>query len=170
MSINFKKIINLLKKYTDESNEPLEIIILGGLAMEYYGMKNRKTVDLDAEINGNIENLIGFFKKNKIPADIGEDISRWGTISMPPNYREKTITVYEDDKLKVKVLQPAYYVISKMRRGTNTDWSDIKYMIKKYKIKKSELKKLAEEAIRNSPKDTAIFIFKKQIEYMLKNF
>lgn len=168
MYLNFKKIVKVLREFTEKECEPLEIIILGGIAMEYYGMKNRKTHDLDAEVKGNVEKLLSYLKKKGIPADIGEDISRWGVISMPPDYRNKAILVKEDKNLKIKVLHPLHFVISKLRRGTDTDWNDIYFVIKKFKLKKDELRNLAEIAINNSPKDTSIFIFKKSVQNLLK--
>ncbi len=169
MSVSLKRVIKILKEFVKKEKEPLEVIILGGLAMEYYGMKNRKTRDLDAEVKGNIENLINYLKSKGIPADVGEDISRWGIISMPPDYREKAIPVYEDKILKIKVLNPLHFVIAKLRRGTERDWEDIKFVIDRYNLKKDEIKNLAEFAISKSPKDTAIFVFKKSLEHLLKN-
>ncbi len=168
MSVNLKKIIKLLDDFTKKEKKPLEVIILGGQAMEYYGMKGRKTRDLDAEVNGNVDKLLAYLRKNKIPADIGEDISAWGIVSMPPDYRKNTIVIYENQYLKIKVLDPLYFVIAKLRRGTESDWKDIVFIIKKYKLSKKKIQKLAEDAIKNSPKDTALFIFKKSVEHLLK--
>ncbi len=169
MYLNLKKIVKVLREFTEKERAPLEVIILGGIAMEYYGMKNRKTRDLDAEVKGNVEKLLSFLKRKGIPADIGEDISRWGVISMPPDYRERAILVEEDKNLKIKVLHPLHFVISKLRRGTELDWEDVYFVIKKYKLKKDELRNIAEIAIKNSPKDTSIFIFKKSLQNLLKN-
>ena len=167
MSVHLKNIIKNLQEFTRKGHEHLEIIILGGIAMEYYGEKNRKTIDLDAEVKGNIEKLLLFLKKKKIPADIGEDIARWGIVSLPPNYRGKAVSIYKDDALIIKVLHPLHFVIAKLRRATETDEQDALFVARKYKLQKKELKLAAQLAIQNSPKDTALFVFERAVEHFL---
>ena len=50
-----------------------------------------------------------------------------------------------------------------MRRFTEEDIGDAVFVARKYKIGADEIEKKAEESIRNSPKDTALFIFRKNI-------
>jgi hypothetical protein len=169
MSLNLDTAIESLKEFTKKEHESLEVIILDGIAMEYYGKNDRTTMDIDAEVKGcDADKLHDYLESKGIYSDVGEDISRWGVVSMPPDYREKAISIYQDSTLTIKVLQPSHYVISKLRRATETDIQDALFVANKYELKKEELRKDADLAIKNSPKDNALFMFKKTTEYFLK--
>lgn len=161
--LNLNYIVGLLKEFS-QKNKPLEVILIGGLSMEYYGLKERATIDIDAEVKGDINKLVQFFKKKHIPADLGEDISRRSLISLPPVYKERAITIYSDVNLKIKVLSPIDFIIAKIRRFTEQDLEDALFVARKYQLKVEDIQKAAKEATNNSPKDTAIFIFKKNVE------
>ena len=160
--IKLKNVIQLLKRFS--RNNPLEIILIGGLSLEYYGLRERATLDIDAEVKGDVDKLSGFLKRNKIPCDIGEDISRWSLISLPPGYKKRAETLYSDDRLKVKVLNPLDFIIAKLRRGTEEDLNDALFIAGKFSLKAENIIKSANQAVRNSPRDTALFIFNKNIE------
>ncbi|MCL4478995.1 MAG: DUF6036 family nucleotidyltransferase [Deltaproteobacteria bacterium] len=168
MSLNLDTTIESLKEFIKKEHLSLEIIILGGIAMEYYGKKNRMTMDLDAEVKGcDADKLHDYLESKGIYSDIGEDISRWGVVSMPPDYRKKAISIYHDPTLTVKVLHPSDFIISKLRRATEIDIQDALFVAQKYKLNTEELRKDADLAIINSPKDNALFMFKKTVAYFL---
>lgn len=48
------------------------------------------------------------------------------------------------------------------------DIQDALFVAKKYKLKKEELRHISDIAIKNSPKDTSLFIFGKTVEHFLK--
>ncbi len=168
LHLELKKIIDLLKEFTIQSGNAIEIILFGGLSLHYYGLKERRTIDVDGEVKGDVEGLFNFLKSKKIPSDIGEDISHWSVISMPPGYRERAIEIYTDDLLTVKVLHPLDFIIAKLRRSTDEDIEDALFVAKRYNIRAKDIKEAADMAIENSPKDTAIFIFRKNIELFIK--
>lgn len=58
---------------------------------------------------------------------------------------------------------PFDFIIAKLRRFTEEDIGDAIFVARRYKIEAEEIEKKAEESIRNSPKDTALFIFRKNI-------
>lgn len=167
--VDREKIIELLKEFAWTRRKSLEIILLGGLAVQYYGMENRATIDIDAEIKGDIEGVFTFLKSRNIPADIGENISGWSVVAMPPGYRERVIEIYGDEFLTVNVLDPLDFIIAKLRRFTEEDIEDALFVARKYNIKIEEIAKRAEEAIRNSPKDTALFVFRKNVSIFISN-
>lgn len=167
--LKLKDIIRLLREFS-RNGHPLEIILVGGLSMEYYGLKERATLDIDAEVKGDIEELLSFLKKNKIPADIGEDISKWSLISLPAAYRQRATTIHSDDNLKIKVLSPLDFIVAKLRRFTEEDLEDALFVARKFRVKIKDIRTAAEEAIKSSPKDTAIFIFKKNLEVFTAKF
>ncbi len=166
--LNIEVIIDLLKEYTIKEKKPLEITLIGGLALHYYGMKDRSTIDVDGEVKGDVKGLIDFFTSKKIPSDLGENIAGWSVINMPAQYRERAITIHQDDLLAVKVLHPLDFVIAKLRRFTDEDIEDALYVVKKYTLKVNDINEAANNAINNTPVDTAIFIFKKNVNYFLE--
>jgi hypothetical protein len=50
-----------------------------------------------------------------------------------------------------------------LRRFTEEDIGDAVFVARRYKIGAKEIEKKSEEAIKNSPKDTALFIFRRNI-------
>lgn len=166
--LDLKKIIELLKEFTTERKDALEIILIGGLALHHYGMENKKTVDIDAEVKGDVEGLFNFLKARKIPSDIGEDISDWSVINLPPLYRERTHIIYKDNLLTIKVLHPLDFIITKLRRFTEEDLEDALFVARKFNLKKEDVNETANKAIENSPVDTALFIFRKSVELFIK--
>lgn len=165
--LTLERVIETLKEFTKANNADIEIILIGGLALHHYGLKDRATIDIDAEVKGNIEALFNFLKHKEIPSDMGEDIAGWSVVTMPPGYRERTIRIYKDEHLTVKVLHPLDFVVAKLRRATEEDLEDAAFVVKQFGLKFEEIKETAEEAIRNSPKDTALFIFKKNVALFL---
>ena len=119
---DLKKIVDFLKS----RDEKITLIIAGGFARYFYGIP-RFTEDIDAEIHCSEETyelLLSFAEKEKILLNVGEDISRWGLITLPEGYRERAITVMEEGNVTVKVLEEVDYVLSKLSRGTAIDEED----------------------------------------------
>lgn len=71
--LNLQNIIEIFKEYSTLKRASLDILLVGGLALHHYGMKDRATMDVDAEVRGDIEGLIDYLKSKHIPADMGED-------------------------------------------------------------------------------------------------
>ncbi len=162
--VELDRVIELLKEFTRADKNRLQVILLGGLALQYYGMENRATVDIDAEVRGDIEGVFNFLRSNNIPADMGENVSGWSVVGMPPGYRERVVGIYSDEFLQVNVLHPLDFVIAKLRRFTEEDIEDALFVVRKYNIRGDEIETSAEAAIRNSPKDTALFVFRRNID------
>lgn len=167
LQVDLEKVIEVLKEFAWTRRKSLEIVLIGGLALHYYGMENRATIDIDAEIKGDIEGVFNFLKSKNIPADIGENISGWSVVAMPPGYRERVIEIYRDEFLQVNVLHPLDFVIAKLRRFTEVDIEDALFVTRKYSLRIEEIEMMAEEAIRNSPKDTALFVFRRNISIFI---
>lgn len=166
--VDLTGIIGLLKEFTKEKKTRLEITLLGGLALQYYGMRDRATIDIDAEVKGDLEGLFNFLKIKHIPADLGEDISGWSVITMPPGYRDRAVTIFSDTLLEVKVLSPLDFIIAKLRRFTEEDIQDALFVAEKYKIDDKKIERFADETIRHSIKDTALFLFRENLQLFLK--
>jgi hypothetical protein len=66
------------------------------------------------------------------------------------------------------VLHPVDFIIAKLRRFTEEDIEDALFVARKYKMKTQEVEKSAEEAIRHSVKDTALFLFRGNVQLFLE--
>lgn len=162
--LDIKEIIRLLKKFSKNKKGKVKVILTGALALQYYGLK-RGTINFDAEVSKEfVDELIQFLSLKGIPCDISSDISRWSVVSLPKGYRFRAKKIYEDEKIVLRVMAPVDIVISKLRRFTEEDLQDALYLVRKFNIKKEELQKHIESAIKNSPKDTVIFTFKRNVE------
>ena len=160
--------ITLLQAFVKETERSLELILLGGLAVQHYGLKDRATVDIDAEVKGDLEGLQNYLRAKSIPADLGENISGWSVVAMPPGYRDRIVTIHQEKWLKIAVLDPVDFIIAKLRRFTEEDISDALFVTGKYHIDPARIRRSAEEAVRRSPKDTALFLFRGNVDLFLE--
>jgi hypothetical protein len=160
--LNKEQIINLLKQFVVEKKEPLELILVGALALPFYGVEFRATYDLDAEVEtGNIEELYFFLKEKGFESDLSENIAGWSVITLPSGYQKRSKIVYKDNFLTIKILSPEDFIIMKLRRGTNQDIQDALAVAKKQSVEIEKLNELYEKVLKESIKDTALFNFKK---------
>ena len=161
-------VLSLLSEFTRTRKNPLQVLLVGGLALHFYGMPDRATMDVDAEVKTGIEDLFHFLKSRHVPADLSENFSGWSVIAMPPGYRERSLTVLQKNLLEIKVLSPADFIIAKLRRFSEIDIQDALFVAKKYKISPEAVHQTADSAIQHSVKDTALFLFKKNVGQFLK--
>ena len=165
--LNPEGIIPLLKEFTQARKRSLQIILIGGLALHFYGRLDRITVDVDAEVKGDLEGLFHFLKAHHVPADLSENISGWSVIAMPSGYQERAVTVYEDSLLVIKTLAPLDFIIAKLRRFTEEDIEDALFVARKYGIHSEDLRQLTEQVIKSSIQDTALFLFRNNVQQFL---
>jgi len=162
-----EELIKILENYAREKNEKLSLIIVGAHALPFYGVESRYTRDIDAEVlQGDLYELKDFLESLGIEADLTENFSGWSVILMPSDYREKAITVYESPHLNIKVLDPYDFILSKLRRGTQSDIEDALKVAKNLKdFNPDRLKERIERTLKESPKDTQLLNFKKICQY-----
>lgn len=103
-----------------------------------------------------LEPLLEFLRSRQLPADLGEDISGWSVVGMPPGYRDRTSVWHEEGKLRVRLLHPVDFVIAKLRRGTEQDLEDAQEAVLRFHPSSAEIQVAADSAIQASPKDTAL--------------
>lgn len=162
-----KPYISLIEDFLKEKNKTAEIILIGGLAMSFYGSP-RYTIDMDGEIKceeGLYDELIEYLRKKDINFNLSENISGWGLVPLPEGYRERASVVYQGKRLIVKILEPVDFVFSKLVRGTEEDFKDILDVIKKYNISPDKL--LEREKLIKYPRDPETFFFKKKFQHLL---
>ncbi len=163
-----RSVIEALKTYAAQKKTPLRVILVDGPALHYYGMENRSTIDMDAEIEGDMEGVFGFLKSRNIPSDLSENISGWSVVAMPEGYRDRVTQVFRSEYLEVNVLSPSDFVISKLRRFSEEDIEDALFVVNKYGLKKEEIAHSAKSAIEGSVKDTTLFLFQKNVDLFIK--
>lgn len=163
-----KPYIDKIEAFAKSKKEPIRLLVIGGLAMNYYGMP-RHTIDIDAEIKCSSKiyfELIDYLRKENISSNIGENISRWGVIPLPADYMERAQTVYQSDYLTIKIPDPVDFVFSKLLRGTEEDFSDATAVIQKYNITRDSL--VEREKLVQFPKDPETLFFKKKFQHLLE--
>lgn len=121
-------------------------------------------MDVDGELSGDLEPLVQFLKQQGIPADLGENISGWSVIAMPPGYRERATVAKDEAGVRLRLLAPADFIVAKLRRGTDLDLEDARYVARRFQITADPIRAAAESAISVSPKDTALFVFRKTVD------
>jgi hypothetical protein len=119
---------------------------------------------VDGELVGELDPLVTFLQERQIPSDLGENISGWSIVSMPPGYRERTSVWHEESGMRLRLLEPVDFIIAKLRRGTDQDLDDASYVATRYSILPTDVQASAEAAITASPQDTALFLFKKTVQ------
>lgn len=148
----------------------LRVIICGGLAAIAYGLEERSTLDIDAEVDADFK-IIEKLKKNiRFPAELTTNISRWSMIDIPAGYRERVVplNITETKNVNVFLLSPLDLIISKLRVFRDKDIHDAIFLVKKFNIKKSEILKASKQAIEQSPASTELLRFKKSLNHFLK--
>ena len=171
--VDLAKVLLLLKQFVTERKSQLDLTLLGGLALQHYGMQNRATIDVDAEVTtrtgrtSDLLELFQFLKAHQIPSDLSENISGWSVVAMPPGYKDRTVTIYQDLQLRVAVLSPLDFVISKLRRFTEEDIEDALFVARKYAVEPKEIEQAAEEAIAHSVRDTTLFLFRGNLRFFI---
>lgn len=139
-------------------------MLIGGLALQAYGYSERVTIDVDGELIGELDPLMTFLQQRQIPADLGENISGWSIIAMPPDDRERTSIWHKESGMQVRLLDPVDFIIAKLRRGTDQDLDDAEYVAARFRILPQSVQDSAETAIKASPKDTALFLIQKTVQ------
>ncbi len=162
--IKLDAVKGLLNEYVRQTHRSLDLILIGGLALQAYGVHERVTVDVDGELAGDLEPLLEFLRGRQVPADLGENISGWSVVAMPPGYRDRTSVWHEDGGLRIRLLHPVDFVIAKLRRGTEQDLDDAQEVVIRFHIPPTDIQVAADSAIQASPKDTALFTFQKIVQ------
>ena len=162
-------LVKLLTQYVADTNTPVDLLLVGGLALHAYGVSNRVTLDVDAELQSPLMPLRDYLTARKIPADLTQNFSGWSVVAMPPGYRDRAIDVIHEPRLRIRVLSPIDFVIAKLRRGTEIDLDDAFLVARHHRLSTETIQTSAREALAASPQDTALFLFQKTVDLFCKN-
>lgn len=162
-ALTAEQVIGLLRSYTTDTGASVEILLVGALALQAYGYRDRLTRDLDAEVVGSIDSLTEYLSRHSIPADLTTNFSGWSVVAMPPGYRDRASDLVHQSNLRVRLLAPIDFVIAKLRRGTDLDLDDAAFVAKRYQLTNDQIRTAAAAALAASSKDTALFLFQKTV-------
>ncbi len=166
-----KSIIHALDRAAQKAGvKNVRIILCGGLAAIAYGLHERTTLDIDAEMDADFK-IIEKFKKNlRFPAELTTNISRWSMIDIPKGYRKRAVPldIIKAKNISVFLLSPLDLIISKLRVFRDKDIQDALFLIKEFNIRKSDILKASKQAIAQSPPSTELLRFKKSLRYFIK--
>ena len=168
-ALNTEQIIPVLKSYTSQTGAALDVLLVGALALQAYGYTDRLTRDLDAEVAGSVEALAEFLSRHQIPADLTGNFSGWSVVAMPPGYRDRATDLVNEPNCRVRLLAPIDFVIAKLRRGTDLDVDDATFVCRRFHLTADQIRASADASLAASPPDTALFLFKKTVEYFCKS-
>lgn len=163
-----KPYIEKIEAFVKAKDESIELLLVGGLAMGFYG-SSRYTIDIDAEIKCGNEiyfELLEYLKKEEVASNISDNISGWGIVPLPSDYRERAKIVYSSDCMILKILNPVDFIFSKLMRGTEEDLQDIMDVVRRFNITENSLRE--RERLIQFPKDPETLFFKKKFQHLLE--
>ncbi len=163
-TITADRLIALLEQFVETTGHPIDLLLVGALAMQCYGLRERYTNDVDGELIGPLQPLLTFLTDKGVPADLTQDISGWSVVAMPPGYRDRATDLVSHSKLRIRLLEPVDFVIAKLRRGIELDLDDALYVVRRFRISRDAIEQAAAAAVAASPQDTALFLFRKTVE------
>lgn len=163
-TITADRLIALLEQFVETTGHPIDLLLVGALAMQCYGLRERYTNDVDGELIGPLQPLLTFLTDKGVPADLTQDISGWSVVAMPPGYRDRATDLVSHPKLRIRLLEPVDFVIAKLRRGIELDLDDALYVVRRFRISRDAIEQAAAAAVAASPQDTALFLFRKTVE------
>jgi len=147
MSLEKKTLLDFLEEVDSELNKKINLVAVGGTAMTLLGVKP-STIDIDftgpgkdiEEFEQILKNIAHGFK-----VDCWKDGVVFSQI-LPEDYLRKSIAIKTRMKnIRLKTLQPADIVATKIGRLDQRDLEDIEDCIKKFKLKKEQIVKRAKQ-------------------------
>lgn len=153
---------------------PVEIYLTGGVLAWFFGGV-RPTQDLDFALQAGKKwnETATIFKQisraQSLPIEFSEDISRWGMIGYP-DFKEGAKLYKKFGTVKVFFLDPVIWSVGKMARYTSDDVADMVAVFKKQQPSKAKVKRIWQEALKQSPRSSESHLFQKKIEDFFKHY
>jgi len=169
------RFFQILAKELDE----LVTVVLTGAAAGILWGSSRPSRDVDFAIRPDqerpdtwerIEQAVErTVKLTGIMANFAKDIDRWGTITLL-DYWEKARPYRQFGKLKLFLMDPAYWSIGKIGRYLESDVQDLLGVLSRKKVPVARLVRLWAKALRQSPPSSDCFRFRRQAESFLRTY
>ena len=168
-----RQIDHFFRTLADELRQPARVIVTGAAAGTLWGAV-RASLDVDFAIRARgvawdtIEAAIArTIRLTGIQANYAEDIDRWGLISLL-DYTRHTRPYRRFGRLRVRLLDPAYWSIGKISRYTDPDIQDLREALRRQRVSVGRLVTIWAAALRASPRSEALRLFRQQAEHFLR--
>lgn len=156
---------------------PTDCILIGGAAAVAEG-STRPTDDVDFEVafGGDVsvedpEVFAGAVHRAERATGLGgqftEDFGPWSPVALPP-YRNRTRPWKRFGPIMVRLLDPAHYTVSKLRRGATHDFEDIVFVSRRRRVAWGAIARACGGAVRLSPRSTRLRAFVRRVEYLFR--
>ncbi|HMF42876.1 MAG TPA: hypothetical protein VKQ32_19525 [Polyangia bacterium] len=171
-----RRIEDFLAILARELKRPARAYVTGAAAAALWG-RVRPSVDIDIGVQ-----LIGrrgaadwqvveeavkrTTRLTAIPANVAEDIDRWGMITLL-DYRRSSRRYRRFGQLEVRLLDPINWSIGKLTRFLGSDIRDVAVVFRKKGIRAAAAARIWGRALRASPASTSQFQFRRNVEQFL---
>lgn len=95
------------------------------------------------------------------------DIDRWSSISVPPALR-RTRPLKRLGRLIVHLLDPTVWAVYKLARYLDSDVHDLLAVLRAEHVVPAKLARVCGHALRASPRSSALYLFRRQVEHFLR--
>jgi hypothetical protein len=151
------------------------IVLTGGIAASILA-DARTTDDIDFAVIKPLSKhwdavsdvLHNMAKKHGIDIYFSEDMDRWSSVTLL-DWKKHTKLHRKSGALDVRILDPLYFSIGKIARGTERDLADLEMVFKAQNVDWKPLVKLWAKALKKSPRSAVLPSAKRQMENFLKN-
>lgn len=162
--LTLDRLRTLLREYVDQTGHAVDLVLIGGMAMLAYGHPSRATIDVDGELREGVRSLQAFLSRHNIPANLGQSLSGWSVVAMPPGYRDRATIMIDEQGVRISLLAPVDFIVAKLRRGSDEDLADAAWIAKRFHVIASQVRAASEAALAASLEDTALFLFERTVD------
>jgi hypothetical protein len=168
-----RRIEQFLATLAAELDTPARAYVTGAAAAALWGrVRPSLDVDLGIELKRRSdwtrvqEAVDRTTRLTGIPANVAEDIDRWGMITLL-DYRRSSRRYRQFGALEVRLLHPVNWSIGKMTRYLDPDVRDIVEVFRRQLVSLTRAVRTWGRALRASPASTAQFQFRRNVESFL---
>lgn len=162
----------------EEFSRPATIIVTGAAAGALWGhIRPSQDVDFAVQLVGSRPPQWEQFQaavdrtveRTGLQVNYAEDIDRWGSITLL-DYRRHTVPHRRFGTLNVRLLDPVYWSIGKLARYFDVDVHDVVSVLKRTRVPPTSVIRVWGQALRASPRSTAVIQFRNQVEHFLRTY
>ena len=173
-----RQIERFFRLMAEAASEPATVIVTGAAAGSLWGHV-RPSLDIDFALRPtsrhrrawpNLEDAVEQATRlTGIRANYAEDIDRWSSVSLL-DYRRHARPFRRFGRLRVQLMDPAYWSIGKVSRYLDPDVRDLVAVLRRRRVAPRPLVRLWARAVRRSPRSPALTQFCRQAEHFLRAY